>query len=230
MPIMDRREFIKLTLTGAATLFLSGCGLSLLGKPTDGHNLAVTEAAPPTGERNKQMKIVVLAGSPHRNGTSALLADKFIEGAEAKGHEVFRFNAAFENIHPCQGCDVCGMNGPCVQKDAIENALMPHLLAADLIVLITPLYYYGMSAQLKTVIDRFYSHSGSIAGKRSMLMATAYNSADWTMEALVHHYNTLVRYMRWQDMGQVLAVGCGSRPLIERSAFPQQAYDLGHSL
>ena len=57
------------------------------------------------------MKIVVVTGSPHKAGTSALLADKFIEGAESKGHEVFRFNAAFEDIHPCRGCDACGMNG-----------------------------------------------------------------------------------------------------------------------
>ena len=49
------------------------------------------------------MKIVVVTGSPHKAGTSALLADKFIEGAKSKGHDVFRFNAAFEDIHPCRG-------------------------------------------------------------------------------------------------------------------------------
>ncbi|WP_455654612.1 flavodoxin family protein [Phascolarctobacterium sp.] len=228
---MNRRDFLKVSGTGMLTLFLSGCGLSMLNndKPAQS-NMATTEAATISEGGKQKMKIVVLAGSPHRRGTSALLADKFIEGAQSGGHEIFRFNAAFEDIHPCQGCDVCGMNGHCVQKDAIENELMPHLLAADLIVLITPLYYYGMSAQLKTVIDRFYSHSGAISGKRSMLMATAYNSADWTMEALVHHYETLVRYMRWQDMGKVLAVGCGSRSVIEGTAFPQQAYELGRSL
>ena len=102
------------------------------------------------------MKIVVVTGSPHKAGTSALLADKFIEGAQSKGHEVFRFNAAFEDIHPCRGCDACGMNGPCVQKDAIEEKLIQKLVDCDMIVLVTPLYYFGFSAQLKTVIDRFY--------------------------------------------------------------------------
>lgn len=52
-----------------------------------------------------------------------------------------------------------------------------------------------MSAQIKTVVDRFYSRTGSLHRKKSILMATAYNSADWTMEALAHHYETLVRYM-----------------------------------
>ena len=61
-------------------------------------------------------------------------------------------------------------------------------------------------------------------------MATAYNSADWTMNALVDHYDTLVRYMGWTDMGKVLAIGCGARSLIEKSEFPDQAYKLGASL
>ena len=67
------------------------------------------------------MKIAVLTGSPHKNGTTTLLADRFIEGARAKGHEVYRFDAAFRNIHPCLGCDACGMSGPCVHKDDIET-------------------------------------------------------------------------------------------------------------
>ena len=51
------------------------------------------------------MKIAVLTGSPHKNGATALLADRFIEGARAKGHEIYRFDAAFRNIHPCLGWD-----------------------------------------------------------------------------------------------------------------------------
>lgn len=51
------------------------------------------------------MNIVVLTGSPHRNGTTSVLAEQFIKGAEAKGHSVFRFDAAFHNIHGCLGCE-----------------------------------------------------------------------------------------------------------------------------
>ena len=159
------------------------------------------------------MKIVVVTGSPHKAGTSALLADKFIEGAESKGHEVFRFNAAFEDIHPCRGCDACGMNGPCVQKDAIEEKLIQKLVDCDMIVLVTPLYYFGFSAQLKTVIDRFYSRTGSIHKKKSALLATAWNNDSWTMTALKAHYTRLCQYMEWQDQGQIYATGCGYRSL-----------------
>ena len=107
---------------------------------------------------------------------------------------------------------------------------MPKMLEADLLVLSTPLYYYGMSAQLKIIVDRFYSRTGKLHGKKSIMIATAYNSADWTMEALEEHYETLVRYMEWQDVGQVWATGCGSRSLVERSEFGDMAYKIGANL
>ncbi len=62
------------------------------------------------------------------------------------------------------------------------------------------------------------------------MMATAYNSADWTMEALANHYDTLVRYMEWQDVGQVWAIGCGARYLVEKSEFADIAYKIGANL
>ena len=216
---MNRRDFVKLAGLGAMAFLVSKNSLFV----TDKNTVSAQENV----SGGKKMKIVVIAGSPHKAGTSALLADKFIEGAESKGHECFRFNAAFEDTHPCLGCDHCGMNGPCVYNDAISTKLMPKMLEADMIVLATPLYYFGMSAQIKTVIDRFYSRTGSLHNKKSILMATAWDSNNWTMEALVHHYETLVKYMQWKDCGKILAVGCGTRSMIEHSEFPEQAYKLG---
>ena len=63
------------------------------------------------------MRIVVIEGSPHRDGSSNMLAREFIRGAEGAGHTVRVFDAAHSKIGPCRGCDVCGMSGPCVQKD-----------------------------------------------------------------------------------------------------------------
>lgn len=177
------------------------------------------------------MKATVITGSPHKKGTSALLADEFIRGAQEAGWDTFRFDAAFEKVSPCLGCDRCGIgSAPCVQKDAMQK-LTPELLASQAVALVTPLYYFGFSAQVKTVIDRFYANNYKLTGgKKVFLLATAYDSNDWTMSALTAHYETLTRYMRWQDSGRVLAVGCGARPDIERSQFPQEAYQLGLSL
>lgn len=174
------------------------------------------------------MNIVVIIGSPHRNGTSALLSDEFIRGAKEAGHRIYRFDAAFEEVHPCQGCDRCGMGSrPCIWKDGMTK-LNPELLNADGVVLATPPYYFGFSAQIKTVIDRFYANSYAFTGrKKSALLATAWDANSWTMEALTAHYHTLTKYMHWKDAGMVLAVGCGTRSDIERSQFPVQAYQLG---
>lgn len=227
---MNRREFIKISGAGALTVFLSGCGLTAL---MDEKNTAKSDVSPKGSvSGGKNMKVVVVTSSPHpkNESTSIYLADRFTDGAKSAGHEVFTFDAANEETHPCRGCDKCGMDGPCIFKDAIEEKLMPKMLEADLIVLTTPLYYFGMSAQLKTIVDRFYSRTGKLHGKKSIIMATAYNSADWTMEALKNHYETLVRYMEWQDAGQVWAIGCGARSLVKKSEFSDIAYKIGANL
>lgn len=176
------------------------------------------------------MKIVTITGSPHRKGTTDALASAFCRGAEEAGHEVFRFDAARERVQPCLACDACRRAGACVQKDGMES-LMPRLLEADLLAFVTPLYYYGMSAQLKAVIDRFYARNSDLAGKkRTVLLAASYDAEDWTMAALERHYETILRYLGWEDAGRVLAVGCGDRAAIEQTDFPEQAYRLGKSL
>lgn len=223
---MDRRSFIKVVGLGAMTLFLSGCGLTAENESES----KVSAQSSVSG--GKIMKIVVINSSPHteERSTSRYLAQRFIEGALGGGHEIFIFDAANEDTHPCRGCDICGMDGDCILDDAIQNKLMPKMLEADLLVLVTPLYYFGMSAQLKIIVDRFYSRTTRLNGKKSLLIATAWNSADWTMEALANHYETLVRYMSWENVGAVLATGCGTRSMVERSEFGDAAYKIGATL
>ncbi|MDE6318199.1 MAG: flavodoxin family protein, partial [Lachnospiraceae bacterium] len=93
------------------------------------------------------MNILILCGSPHREGTSNTLVKEFIKGAEEAGHRTTVYDCARGNIHPCLGCECCGMNGDCVQKDD-GNEVLKKLLAADAVVFATPVYYFGMSAQL----------------------------------------------------------------------------------
>lgn len=225
---MDRRSFVKLICAGTMTLFLSGCGIAAVDDKNNSDNKVLAQNV---SEGNK-MKIVVINSSPHadRESTSKYLSQKFSEGAKSVGHEIFTFDAAREDTNPCQGCDHCGMDGDCIFKDSIATKLMPKMLEADLLVLVTPLYYYGMSTQLKTVVDRFYSRTGRLHGKKSMILATAWNTADWTFTALKAHYETLVRYMEWQDVGQIWAIGCGYRSAVENSEFGDAAFKIGSSL
>ena len=177
------------------------------------------------------MKIILLEGSPNKNGSSNLLADCFRQGAEEAGHSVEIVDVAHADIHPCTGCIRCGYEGPCVQKDDVE-AIRRKILDADMLVFVTPLYYYGMSAQLKAMIDRFCAFNSSIQRKhmRSALLAVAWNSDDQTFEALEAHYKALVRYLNLTDMGMVLGYGCGTPSMTQHSRYPQQAYSLGDRL
>lgn len=154
-----------------------------------------------------------------------------MRGARHAGHEVQRFDVAKMSIVPCTGCVACGYEGPCVQHDGMDE-LRRCLLDADMVVFATPLYYYGMSAQLKAVIDRFCSANSSITRKRmkAALLTVAWNADDWTFEALVAHYKTIVRYLNMQDAGMVLGYGCGTPGMTRRTKCPQEAFDLGASL
>ena len=89
-----------------------------------------------------------------------------------------------------------------------------------------------MSAQLKTVVDRFCAYNSSLNSKhmKSALLTVAWNADDWTFEALTAHYKTLVRYIHFQDLGMVLGYGCGTPAMTKRSRYPQEAFMLGRSL
>ena len=177
------------------------------------------------------MKIVILQGSPNKKGSTSILAKNFRRGAEAAGHSVRRFDLTDMNIRPCTGCVTCGYEGPCILHDdnqKIRNAV----LEADMVVFATPLYYYGMSAQLKTVIDRFCAYNSSITRKhmKSAFLTVAWNSDNWTFDALESHYRTLVRYLDLEDQGMVLGRGCGTPAMTKHSQYPEMAYQLGNRL
>lgn len=177
------------------------------------------------------MKITVLFASPNKNGSTAILTEQFKKGAEESGHQVEIIDVCKLKVNPCIGCVRCGYEGPCVQKD--DNAIVRSaLLDTDMVVFATPLYYYGMSAQLKIVVDRFCAYNSSLNSRhlKSALLTVAWNADDWTFDALEAHYKTLVRYMNFEDMGMVLGYGCGSPSMTKRSEYPKKAYQLGKSL
>lgn len=177
-------------------------------------------------------EIIVLTGSPHKEGTSALMADQFILGAKESGHEIIRFDAGLQKLNPCIGCDNCksGAN-KCIYSDAISE-LYPKLIKADIVVFITPLYYHGYSAQIKSVIDRFHGIDNYLRGsdKKSILIVTAAYTQNWVFEGIVANYKTTLKYLGWKDIGKLLAYNCYLRTDIENTDYPKQAYELGKNI
>ncbi len=177
------------------------------------------------------MKIIVLLGSPNVNGSTKLLVKQFEKGAIEAGHSVEIFDVTKAKIGSCFGCVHCGYEGPCVQNDDMQN-LKASILNADMVVFATPLYYYGMTAQLKATIDRFCFFNSSLTRKhiKSALITVAWNSDSWTFEALENHYRTLVRYLQMQDQGMILGKGCGTPSMTANSKYMLDAYKFGKSL
>ena len=105
-------------------------------------------------------------------------------------------------------------------------------MKTDMLVFVTPLYYFGMSAQLKTVIDRFYSFNGALMGRKlkTALIVAAWDNKEWTMKDIKSHYETLCRYLDLQVQGQILGMGCGTVSMTKGTEFPKLAYGLGRSL
>lgn len=211
---MDRRNFIKNTIIAGAALT---AGIAL------GTNVI-------TNNGGNNMKILVLTGSPRKNGNSNTLADNFIKGAQEKGHNVVRFDSAFKNVHPCTACNHCGMNGECVFKDDFEF-VRKNIVDADMVVFATPMYYFGISAQLKAVIDRFYAINGQIhvPKKAALLMAYA-DTSEKESEPIRNHYKVLLNYLGWTSVGEIIAPGVWQAGAVNSTDFPKQAYELGKNL
>ena len=177
------------------------------------------------------MKITVITGSAHKNGTSAYLAEQFIKGAEEAGHEIFRFDAAFKEVHPCVACEKCHSGAPvCVFKDDMTE-LNPHLLEADAVVFVSPIYYYDINAQLKAVIDRFYANDSLLHGeKKAVLLLTMADDHFETAAGAIASFEGMTKYLEWEVAGTVVAVNCMTLDMLKKTDHPKQAYELGKSL
>ena len=98
-------------------------------------------------------KVIVISTSLRAGSNSDMLANSFIEGATAAGHKVEKISLSGKEIRFCKGCLVCQQTGKCTIKDDV-NDIMQQVLNADVVCWATPIYYYEMSGQMKTLIDR----------------------------------------------------------------------------
>lgn len=99
------------------------------------------------------MLVLGLNGSPRRNGNSETLLKEALRGAEAEGANVLQFNLAFMEISPCEACEECFQDGECVLLDEMGR-LYDLLDQADAIIVSSPIYFSGMSSQMKIAVDR----------------------------------------------------------------------------
>lgn len=148
--------------------------------------------------------IVVITGSPRKNGNSFALTDSFIRAAEEKGHTVTRFDAAMMNIGGCRACETCFQTGkPCAFDDDFNTI-------APAIVFTMPVYWYSIPAQIKGVIDRLYSlvvGGKDIAGKECALIACCEEKDLSVLDGVRIPMERTAALNRWTMVGEVLVPG-----------------------
>lgn len=183
------------------------------------------------------MKILVLTGSPHKNGTSFYLANQFIKCAEESDHKITRYDAAFLKLEGCLGCKYCRTHdNMCIRHDIIDE-INKEVLAADVLVFATPLFFFGISAQLKTLIDRFYAilkdlqkQKENNVQKKYMILTTCNDKEETTLSALLQSFKTLGNNFGWTEGTHVLAEGYNKEHEIIDRIYAKQAYKISKNL
>jgi len=176
--------------------------------------------------------ILILMSSPRKSGNTSTVCKAFAKGAKESGHVVVQFNAGDLKIHPCLGCDYCGSHqGKCCQPDDMRD-IYEAFERCDVIVLASPLYFYSISAQLKTMIDRLYApglySQFKYGQKESVLIMTCAESSDDIFDQPKQYYNTLLkRIFPWKHRGEILVKGLGT---IEGNPALDEAYTLGKNI
>lgn len=156
-------------------------------------------------------RVVILNGSPRKNGNTAALVKAFTQGAESAGHTVTEFFLGGMDIHGCKGCfgGHSSRECPCVQQDDM-NKIYPAVKDSDVVVLASPLYYWTMSGQLRTALDRLFAleeGDGNLLrgnGRGSVLLMAAEGHG---FEDAVLYFDHLMEHLRWKNLGKVLCGG-----------------------
>lgn len=165
-------------------------------------------------------KIVVISGSPRRDGNSSRLVGAFIRAAEAKGLQIERFDVASMKILGCFACDSCFRDGkPCAVSDDF-NKIAAAVESADGIVFASPLYWYSFSAQFKAVFDKFYSFcrvGKNFAGKKTALFATCEEDSLSAFDGMKVAFDKSIEYLRLEKVGEVFVCGVGGIGAIEKT-------------
>lgn len=155
-------------------------------------------------------KIVVITGSPRKNGNSFAMTDTFIKAAEAKGHTVTRFDAAMMHVGGCHACETCFQSGKACSYDDDFNKIAPVIETADAVVFTMPVYWYTMPAQIKGVIDKLFSFMAGgkdIVGKECALITCCEEEDLSVMDGVRIPYERSAALMKWKSVGEVLIPG-----------------------
>ena len=173
-------------------------------------------------------KVIVISTSLRHGSNSAMLADQFVAGAKAAGNEVEKISLVGKNIQFCKGCFGCAKLGRCVINDDV-NDIMAKVLQADVVCWATPIYYYEMSGQMKTLIDRMNAMYSLDYQFRDVYLLTtaAEDEAETPKRAEIGLTGWIDCYPKSRLAGHLFCGGVNEVHEIEGNLKLQEAFELG---
>ena len=176
----------------------------------------------------QKKKVLIISSSPSKGGNSDLLCDEFMKGALEAGNEVEKIVLKDKTVHPCTGCSVCSMYGkPCPQKDDAAE-IVEKMIAADVIVMATPVYFYTMCGQMKIMIDRCCARYTEITNKEFYFIIAAAEDNKAMMERTIDGFRGFLDCLEGpQEKGTVYGIGAWKVGEIKDTPYMQEAYNMG---
>ena len=174
------------------------------------------------------MNILILSGSPRKGGNTELLVEAFVKGASQK-HHVEVVSVHDYKVNPCMGCNACfkSESNSCVQKDDMP-LIYKKMAMADMLVIASPVYFYGLSAQLKAVIDRFHNPiRDTFHIKKTALLLVGAASLPELFDGILAQYRLCLNFFKLEDAGRVLVRGVKDKGDIQNTEAIQKANELG---
>ena len=177
------------------------------------------------------MNILILSGSPRKGGNTDLLVEAFVKGASQK-HHVEVVSVRDYKVNPCMGCNACFKNKDktCAQKDDMP-LIYEKMSQADMLVIASPVYFYGLSAQLKTVIDRFHNPiRDTFRIKKMALLLVGAATLPELFDSILAQYQLCLNFFKLEDIGRVLVRGVKDKGDIKNTDTLNEAFELGQQI
>lgn len=176
-------------------------------------------------------KVLVLSSSPRKGGNSEVLCDEFFKGAKESGNKVEKIVLKDKEIHNCIACDSCkNNNGKCIWMDDMAE-ILDKMIESDVIAMATPVYFYTICAQMKTLIDRTVARYTEIKNKEFYFIITAADYEEENLERTLECFRGFTDCLSGvEEKGVLYGTGVWNKGEVEGSNLMKQAYEMGKNI
>ena len=180
------------------------------------------------------MKVLGVVGSPRKGGNTDILVDRVLLGAQEKGNTTNKILLNDLNIKPCQACMSCKKTGRCVIDDDMQD-IYAQILESQCLVLGTPIYWLGATAQMKTFIDRWYAlldanYKTKLKGKSAAIIAVCGAPETSMTDFTVQAFEKMFGFIGIELRGKIITSARERAEVLKNKSVLEKAFSLGTRL